>query len=180
MIDEADRLLAQSFQDWLVQVLAAIRSPIIYKSSPDSQDDLCPHPDPVAPNVLQQLPYPHLPTFLTEEHENSCQKLLFSATLTRDPGKIAALELRKPKYFIVQKGKDSDTQDDILDVVTEKFSMPSTLRVTHPLIIRLDWLFCANYNQTAGTYDRLRLVAKTSHVLSPRFQSERHGSTRVY
>jgi len=48
--------------------------------------------------------------------------------LTRDPGKIAALQLREPKYFIVQKSKDSDTQNSILDVVTERFSMPSTLQ----------------------------------------------------
>jgi ATP-dependent RNA helicase DDX51/DBP6 len=59
----------------------------------------------------------------------SCQKLLFSATLTRDPGKIAALDLRDPKYFIVQGSDQSGSETQILDVVMEKFSMPSTLVV---------------------------------------------------
>ncbi|KAF9448312.1 DEAD-domain-containing protein [Macrolepiota fuliginosa MF-IS2] len=127
VIDEADRLLAQSFQDWLAQVLAATRSPTIHSSTQTTKTNHCPHPDAVAPNVVQQLPFPHLPTFPTEAHESSCQKLLFSATLTRDPGKIAALDLREPKYFVVQKSKDLDEQNHVLDVM-EKFSMPSTLQ----------------------------------------------------
>ncbi|KAG5652764.1 hypothetical protein H0H81_003702 [Sphagnurus paluster] len=133
VIDEADRLLAQSFQDWLVQVLAATRPP------PRSLSDVpsivepitttIPLADAVAPAFLHTLPYDDIPTFLTETRESSCQKLLFSATLTRDPGKIAALELRKPKYFVVQEGK----RESVLDVVMEKFSMPSTL-VEHMIV----------------------------------------------
>ncbi|XP_006459230.1 hypothetical protein AGABI2DRAFT_201250 [Agaricus bisporus var. bisporus H97] len=128
VIDEADRLLAQSFQDWLAQVLAALRPHRTPNCVPGTQVDSIPHPDTVAPYLLHRLPYPHYPTFLTEVHESSCQKLLFSATLTRDPGKIASLELREPKYFIVQKSRESDGQDRILSVVMEKFSIPSTLK----------------------------------------------------
>jgi ATP-dependent RNA helicase DDX51/DBP6 len=51
--------------------------------------------------------------------------LLFSATLTRDPGKVAALELRDPKYFVVQNPAKGSS-----DVVMEKFSMPATLTVS--------------------------------------------------
>jgi ATP-dependent RNA helicase DDX51/DBP6 len=54
---------------------------------------------------------------------------LFSATLTRDPGKISALELRNPKYFIVQGSEKETVGREVLDVVIEKFSMPSTLKV---------------------------------------------------
>jgi len=61
---------------------------------------------------------------ISEKKETSCQKLLFSATLSRDPGKIAALELRDPKYFILQ-----DSKEGVLDVVMERFSMPATLTV---------------------------------------------------
>lgn len=64
-----------------------------------------------------------------ERINSSCQKLLFSATLTRDPSKIAALELRNPKYFVVQ-GARAEVADGALDVVMEKFSMPSTLAVS--------------------------------------------------
>ncbi|KAJ3572548.1 hypothetical protein NP233_g3004 [Leucocoprinus birnbaumii] len=128
VIDEADRLLAQSFQDWLAQVLSATRASNTPKDFFTSQGSLNLRPDIVAPNMLPQLPYPHIPTFLTESPENSCQKMLFSATLTRDPGKIAALQLREPKYFVVQKSKDTGDENRISDVVMEKFSMPSTLQ----------------------------------------------------
>ncbi|KAF7312084.1 ABC protein [Mycena indigotica] len=120
VIDEADRLLAQSFQDWLAQVLAATRPPsdlvLKHKEIPRRHDA-------VAPAFRSLLPYPVLPSIM-DRRESSCQKLLFSATLTRDPGKLAALDLRDPKYFIVQESKDTD---GILDVAMDKFSMPATL-----------------------------------------------------
>ena len=87
--------------------------------------------DAVSPAFLHILPYPTTSTFPTETKESSCQKLLFSATLTQDPGKIAALDLRDPKYFIVQdSNKETGTENgSVLDIVMEKFSTPSTLRV---------------------------------------------------
>jgi len=79
-----------------------------------------PYPDALSPAFL------HLSSLslssISEKKETSCQKLLFSATLSRDPGKIAALELRDPKYFILQ-----DSKEGVLDVVMERFSMPATL-----------------------------------------------------
>jgi ATP-dependent RNA helicase DDX51/DBP6 len=131
VIDEADRLLAQSFQDWLVQVLAATRPPSMTERVPCvdtmSLDALI--PDAVAPAWSHTLPYADISPFPTERKESSCQKLLFSATLTRDPGKIAALELRNPKYFIIQDSKSRTSESGVLNVVMEKFSMPSTLMV---------------------------------------------------
>ncbi|KAJ3534074.1 hypothetical protein NMY22_g7078 [Coprinellus aureogranulatus] len=133
VVDEADRLLAQSFQDWLSQVLSAIRTP--RKPDPTLTENpsilssiFDPHPDALSPNNLHLLPVPHIPTFLHEEPESSCQKLLFSATLTRDPGKIAALELRDPKYVIVQGNVEESKESNILKVMMEKFAMPETLR----------------------------------------------------
>ncbi|KAJ4478534.1 P-loop containing nucleoside triphosphate hydrolase protein [Lentinula lateritia] len=139
VVDEADRLLAQSFQDWLMQVLAATRPPKnplkhILKDlasttlTPRLETTSSPTPDALAPAFLHLLPYPDVPSFITERKAASCQKLLFSATLTRDPGKIAALELRIPKYFIVQGSNPDEQGDAILDVVTEKFTMPDTLK----------------------------------------------------
>ncbi|KAJ7039617.1 DEAD-domain-containing protein [Mycena alexandri] len=121
VIDEADRLLAQSFQEWLVQVLAATRPPS--QESPVS-NVLPQHPDAVAPAFRSLLPYAKIPSFVTERKESSCQKLLFSATLTRDPGKLAALELRDPKYFVVQ---EKNNGPGVLDVAMDKFTMPATL-----------------------------------------------------
>jgi len=52
-----------------------------------------------------------------------CQKLLFSATLTRDPAAIASLALRNPQYFIVQH---SD-QSALSLTPSETFALPETL-----------------------------------------------------
>ncbi|KAG6844227.1 hypothetical protein H0H87_008675 [Tephrocybe sp. NHM501043] len=123
VIDEADRLLAQSFQDWLAQVLAATRPPHPSREPVRHDVSTFPVPDAVAPAYLHTLPYSVVPVFPTESKFPSCQKLLFSATLTRDPGKIAALDLRDPKYFVVQESQ----REGVLDVVMEKFSMPATL-----------------------------------------------------
>ncbi|KAI0822452.1 DEAD-domain-containing protein [Trametes gibbosa] len=138
VIDEADRLLAQSFQDWLAQVLAATRPPRSFEDTTPVEhlhqnteaQRSRPHPDALAPAFLHLLhDVPHVRTDIDERKEPSCQKLLFSATLTRDPAKIAALGLRTPKYIVVQ-GKRSTTaskEDDMLDFVMEKFTMPATL-----------------------------------------------------
>lgn len=122
VIDEADRLLAQSFQDWLTQVLSAL-------STATGPGNLYPHPDAVAPNMLFKLPYPHILTFPTENSNSSCQKLLFSATLTQDPGKIAAMRLREPRYFLVRGSKGTEAQNPASDFITENYSVPSTLQV---------------------------------------------------
>uniref|UniRef100_A0A0W0FST0 ATP-dependent RNA helicase n=1 Tax=Moniliophthora roreri TaxID=221103 RepID=A0A0W0FST0_MONRR len=136
VIDEADRLLAQSYHDWLVQILAAARPPKYEPAS--SLHDLLDigqetetgmlgsRHDALSPTFLPLLPYPYIPTFITERNEVPCQKLLFSATLTRDPSKLAALELRNPKYFVVHRSNQQ--QSSVLDVVSERFTMPETLR----------------------------------------------------
>ncbi|THH07154.1 hypothetical protein EW145_g3572 [Phellinidium pouzarii] len=147
VIDEADRLLAQSFQDWLAQVLAALRPstrPIDEGVSEPSLDPSITSPthsptstlsstastltpilyhDAVAPSFL-----PHIATDLDDPKHTACQKLLFSATLTRDPARIAALGLRDAKYFIVQGsgGEGDDTAASMLG--SEEFAMPAALK----------------------------------------------------
>lgn len=138
MIDEADRLLAQSFQDWLAQVLAATRPPAISESSaaapaPASLNSVdVPASDAVAPayrHLVRGIPHVH--TDLDEKKESSCQKLLFSATLTRDPAKISALHLNNPQYLVVQSTDDKTTKEDgVLDLVMEKFAFPASLSVS--------------------------------------------------
>ena len=62
-----------------------------------------------------------------EPRHSSCQKLLFSATLTSDPGKIASLGLRDPKYFVVREVTTGVA--DERHMASENFSMPTNLSV---------------------------------------------------
>jgi len=129
VIDEADRLLAQSFQDWLTQVLAATRPPAHMEggAAPWKEEPI-PYPDALSPAFLHLLRGgPAVYTDQDEKRESSCQKLLFSATLMNDPGRIAALELRNPRYVVVQSSSDSQ-EKGVLGVAMEKFSMPTTLK----------------------------------------------------
>ncbi|CUA68560.1 ATP-dependent RNA helicase dbp6 [Schizosaccharomyces pombe 972h-] [Rhizoctonia solani] len=92
VIDEADRLITQSFQDWLAQVLEA----------------------------TQPLKLNFPVTELDEPYHSSCQKLLFSATLTHDPSKIVPLGLRDPRYFVVGDQSGVGAEE-------ETFAFPDTL-----------------------------------------------------
>lgn len=83
---------------------------------------------------------PYVRSDLDDKKHSSCQKLLFSATLTRDPSRIASMGLREPKYFIVQAvGTDSSSAGGRVGggrsapdmLVSEKFTMPQTLTVRH-------------------------------------------------
>lgn len=84
VIDEADRLLNQSFQNWCNILLSKIDHNI---------------------NIAEQWRLP-------------VQKLIFSATLTTDAGKLASLKFKKPRLIIV---------NDQHELVNEMFSVPPTL-----------------------------------------------------
>lgn len=81
VIDEADRLLNQSFQSWVDVVMSNIPSP-----THDQSENWC----------------------------RPVQKLVFSATLTTDAGKLAPLKIHDPKLFILgdqeelEKGKERE------------------------------------------------------------------------
>ncbi|KAK9464745.1 P-loop containing nucleoside triphosphate hydrolase protein [Lipomyces arxii] len=87
VIDEADRLLNQSFQEWVSVLLGSI-----YKTSHamDTQN------------------------LLANRWSVDPQYLIFSATLTKDAGKWADLKLRRPRIIIVgEKPKDNGaTQEE--------------------------------------------------------------------
>lgn len=171
VVDEADRLLAQSFQDWLARVLSALRphtsstsnssssttevlarevDEIILKTNMKQEDEMTQisSHDAVAPFFLHSG---NIQTDLDDPKHSSCQKLLFSATLTRDPARIAALGLRDPKYFVVQ-GKDSKTGDEEQRGVegkewalSEGFAMPAGLQVCHLLLCKAQSKFTFAY-----------------------------------
>ncbi|KAK9479581.1 P-loop containing nucleoside triphosphate hydrolase protein [Lipomyces japonicus] len=89
IIDEADRLLNQSFQDWVGVVLDAAPS-----SATGSVD---------------------------KTWKQSMQKLIFSATLTKDSGKWANLKIKQPRIVIVGDNAKSNAAQDL------EFSVPATL-----------------------------------------------------
>ncbi|KAF8273332.1 P-loop containing nucleoside triphosphate hydrolase protein [Lactarius quietus] len=127
----ADRLLAQSFQNWLTQVLAATRPPQFAEADVKIGDDgidSLPYPDALSPAFLHLLHGgPVVRADIDEKRECSCQKLLFSATLMSDPGRITALELRNPHYIVVQSASGAQ-EAGVLGVPSEQYSMPATLK----------------------------------------------------
>ncbi|PVH17499.1 uncharacterized protein CXQ87_000386 [Candidozyma duobushaemuli] len=88
VIDEADRLLNQSFQNW---------SEILIRSIEEHRDS--------SRNVGNTW-------------ELQTQKLVFSATLTTDAGKLSSLKFRKPRLIVVNSKEQ---------LVNEMFSVPTTL-----------------------------------------------------
>ncbi|WFD03573.1 RNA helicase [Malassezia obtusa] len=107
VIDEADRLLGQSFQQWVSTLLDALQ-PV-----PDDHNA-------AAPASLDS----EAPEWAHDDLERpvpSVQKLLFSATLTRDPAKMNALQLRHPHYVRVRDQAEGD------DFHTDRFALPAGL-----------------------------------------------------
>jgi ATP-dependent RNA helicase DDX51/DBP6 len=98
VVDEADRLLNQSYQEWAEVVIAAIETTTV--SAPDYQ-----------------------PVYA--RWQRTVQKLIFSATLTRDPEKMAALRIRRPQIYVVGGGATADASVAANDRL--EFSVPSTL-----------------------------------------------------
>ncbi|KAK4049972.1 ATP-dependent RNA helicase dbp6 [Microbotryomycetes sp. JL201] len=114
VVDEADRLLTQSFHDWLPAILNGLKPTRAAAASDQS-------------SVLA-------PDWLEAERADQrtelglCQKLLFSATLSRDSAKIDALQLNRPIYISVEDRLDPNAEDDDLIDGELKFTLPSQLQ----------------------------------------------------
>ena len=106
VIDEADRLLGQSFQQWVPTLLSALE--------PHPHDGLA------APQTL----YAECELCARDDLEapqTSVQKMLFSATLTSDPAKMGALCLRNPHYIRVRDPRAAPDAPD-------SFALPAGLQ----------------------------------------------------
>ncbi|GAA6002747.1 uncharacterized protein JCM10292_002997 [Rhodotorula paludigena] len=144
VVDEADRLLTQSFHDWLPTVLSALkpsfsaaalvendlnaplRSSRREKKAPSKGDKL-PTADALAPGWWDaEGKVGRIPSDVDERCQGSCQKLLFSATLSRDPAKIDALHLHRPVYISVEDALDPHAEDEGVDNEL-KFTFPAEL-----------------------------------------------------
>lgn len=129
VIDEADRLLNQSYHGWLEKVLKVSN----------------------------------------QGRQYGCQKLLFSATLTRNPEKISSLQLFKPTYICVQ---DDDLNKRYITppTLTEKMIISDTID-EKPLVllkILLDespgsvLVFCKSIEASERLTRLINIVAEAS------------------
>lgn len=91
VIDEADRLLNESFQEWTDIVIPALQS----RAAHALQD-----------NILRDM--------RLEVPERIVQKVILSATMTQDISKLNALKLRNPKLVVVGDVKIL-TETDVLN-----------------------------------------------------------------
>ncbi|CAG8482841.1 12832_t:CDS:10 [Funneliformis caledonium] len=127
IIDEADRLLNQSYQDWLIHILKSTQQINGVESGKDTigfnLDDSIGasfnNDDAISSSIMGALF--NLPKMdASETKVSAIQKLLFSATLTRNPAKIASLRLVKPQYISVQSLHKDEGET--------KYTLPTTLK----------------------------------------------------
>lgn len=137
IIDEADRLVSQSYHSFIGRIVASANSASIVAWQEMSRD-ACPpkklgglYPfvtDPITWRRVEAIEdnKNHSPNSLASVFADVCRpvqlrKLLFSATLTKDPQKLASLGLVNPKHYDahhLKRGRKSDMQ---------RYSMPPGL-----------------------------------------------------
>lgn len=88
VVDESDRLLNDSFNEWATIITREIDETNNEKLTKDNTTKT----DEVG-SLLKNL--------RTRKWSRPVQKLIFSATLTRDPGKLALLRIRDPQVYII-------------------------------------------------------------------------------
>jgi ATP-dependent RNA helicase DDX51/DBP6 len=96
IIDEADRLLSQSYHGWIHRVLENVHAP-----PPNINEEITCLWNNIDPVTFRRSTFDDLSVSSTPAIVQRIQlrKLLFSATLTKDPQKLALLNLTNPKYF---------------------------------------------------------------------------------
>lgn len=119
IIDEADRLLSQSYHGWVQRVLDCVHTPPTPKKyangeNTNKEDDLLAI-DPVthrrsekdafftsmpsSTTTTDKIPYTKMGASPDVCQRIQLRKFLYSATLTKDPQKLYSLRLVNPKYF---------------------------------------------------------------------------------
>jgi len=122
VLDEADRLLHQSFQNWTELVISELSTPKTLGATLNLEH--CIRSAEPLPIVGQR----HIDALFHHPAKplRPVRKLIFSATLTFDVGKLASLQIHNPEILSVQTRHESpvlatvETDDAI-------FSLPETL-----------------------------------------------------
>ena len=110
IMDEADRLLDESFQQWIETVIPAL--------------EYQPPSDPLNEQLFSTF---HL------LRQRKVRKIILSATMTRDISKLMALKLKLPKMVILETSKkENEDQDppapnELLSGSHDSIELPSTL-----------------------------------------------------
>jgi ATP-dependent RNA helicase DDX51/DBP6 len=141
IVDEADRLLSQSYHNWIDRVIDATRSASVAAWREIVANDNKLPPLQVEPDhgsfVVEPITWRRGGAMGDDSEFNNndsyfapaasvcrpvqLRKLLVSATLTRDPQKLAALRLVNPKHFDVHQLTSTGDRD------SNKYSMPDGL-----------------------------------------------------
>ncbi|KAL4879429.1 P-loop containing nucleoside triphosphate hydrolase protein [Aspergillus karnatakaensis] len=111
VIDEADRLLNESFQEWVEVVMNSLDT----RSAPEAFGS--------SGQFLAQLGLP----LQTKEP----RKVILSATMTRDISKLNSLRLANPQLVVVgtsERSATGDAEGDVVAHTDEKFTLPTTLK----------------------------------------------------
>jgi len=120
VLDEADRLLHQSFQHWTELVLQEISSPKVLDTSLEIRS--CIHGTEELPIIGQR----HLNKLFNQDtRARDVRKLIFSATLTHDVGKLASLHIHFPEIISIHSHPQPLDLEEIGDDAI--FSLPTTL-----------------------------------------------------
>ena len=121
VLDEADRLLHQSFQNWTELVLREISSPKVLDDA-SLEIPSCIYGTDELPIVGQR----HLNQLFNQvTPARRVRKLIFSATLTQDVGKLASLQTQFPETISIHSHPQTLDLEEIGDDAI--FSLPITL-----------------------------------------------------
>lgn len=115
VIDEADKLLSQSFQEWLATVMKSLEPEISDFDNRTREFG----------NALG----------IRKCYDETVRKVVLSATMTKDVGKLAGLKLWRPKLVIIREEPIEKATNEIeveagaeeLNIPDEIFSVPSML-----------------------------------------------------
>ncbi len=122
VLDEADRLLSNAYHGWIKSLVQGVQT---VRSSPAAMSDI----------ELRKSKDHSVKGFLYQSNAAPLQRLLFSATLTDNPRKLAMLNIRNPDIIRARAAEGSAgdvgaTAIDGLDISEEPTSgyvLPSTL-----------------------------------------------------
>jgi superfamily II DNA/RNA helicase len=99
VMDEADRLLSQTYQGWIPSLLQAASENTIASVQACADGGFSVIQEPASSSTGAST------NVLTKDRSHSLRKLLFSATLTRNPSKLAPLRLVDPVYFAAKDAR---------------------------------------------------------------------------
>src|SRR5208282_1403484 len=122
VLDEADRLLHQSFQNWTEFVMKEIATPKVLDTSLDlvqcirGNDEI-----PIIGQCHIDLLFNQRPCGI-----RNVRKLIFSATLTYDVGKLSSLQMHSPEIISIHTDMETSNVENTGDDAI--FSLPTTLQ----------------------------------------------------